>query len=180
MKTFTTWLMWILICCDCLFQTYTIQGTPKDGGVLPRSLDVLFNSIEGKHYHRMNLKPRFCTDVTRLTDDEEHRENNYKSALLSSLDKEVCVNCCKYHFLFIWFVHNLISQFLYARGIKWQDPISIFYKGLQGGWLVPPLLLTSNPHLKGLRIVSRWASHPWAIQHGWTSQGTHLFWAFQY
>ncbi|KAL9968581.1 hypothetical protein ACROYT_G020690 [Oculina patagonica] len=69
-------------------KTYTIQGTPKDGGVLPRSLDVLFNSIEGKHYNRMNLKPRFCTDVTRLTDDEEHRENEYKNALLSSLDKE--------------------------------------------------------------------------------------------
>ncbi len=51
---------------------------------------MLFNSIEGKHYNRMNLKPRFCTDVTRLTDDEEHRENEYKNALLSSHDKEVC------------------------------------------------------------------------------------------
>lgn len=71
------------------FQTYTIQGTPKDGGILPRTLDVLFNSIEGKHYSKMNLKPRFCTDVIRLTDEEEHRENNYKSALLSSLDKDV-------------------------------------------------------------------------------------------
>ena len=59
--------------------------------MLPRALDVLFNSIEGKHYDRMNLKPRFCTDVTRLTDEEEDRENNYKATLLSSLDKEVCV-----------------------------------------------------------------------------------------
>ena len=75
-----------------VFQTYTIQGTPEDGGVLPRSLDVLFDSIEGKHYHRMNLKPKFCTDVTILTDDEERREINYKSTLLSSLDKEVCGN----------------------------------------------------------------------------------------
>ena len=85
--------MIVQICLKRIFQTYTIQGTPKDGGVLPRALDVLFNSIEGKHYPRMNLKPRFCTDVTRLTDDEEHRENNYKTTLLSSLDKEVCVNC---------------------------------------------------------------------------------------
>jgi len=77
-------------CFDYMFQTYTIQGSPKDGGVLPRSLDVLFNSIEGKHYNRMNLKPRFCIDVTRLTEDEEQRETNYKSALLASLDKEVC------------------------------------------------------------------------------------------
>lgn len=71
------------------FQTYTIQGTPKDGGILPRSLDVLFNSIEGKHYTKMNLKPRFCTDVIRLTEDEEQRENSYKNALISSLDKDV-------------------------------------------------------------------------------------------
>lgn len=71
------------------FQTYTIQGTPKDGGILPRSLDVLFNSIEGKHYTKMNLKPRFCTDVIRLAEDEERRENSYKNALISSLDKDV-------------------------------------------------------------------------------------------
>ncbi|XP_022794646.1 kinesin-like protein KIF20A [Stylophora pistillata] len=68
-------------------KTYTIQGTPKDGGILPRSLDVLFNSIAGKSYERMNLKPRFCTDIIRLTDDEEQKENNFKSALLSSLNK---------------------------------------------------------------------------------------------
>ena len=32
----------------------------------------------------MNLKPRFFTDIIRLTDDEEQKENNFKSALLSS------------------------------------------------------------------------------------------------
>ncbi|XP_068755387.1 kinesin-like protein KIF20B [Montipora capricornis] len=69
-------------------KTYTIQGTPKDGGILPRALDVVFNSIEGKHYSKLNLKPRFCTDVIRLTDEEEHRENAFKNALLSSLDKD--------------------------------------------------------------------------------------------
>jgi len=69
-------------------KTYTIQGIPRDGGILPRSLDVLFNSIEGKHYTKMNLKPRFCTDVVRLSDEEEHKESNYRNALLSSLDKD--------------------------------------------------------------------------------------------
>ncbi|EDO32132.1 predicted protein, partial [Nematostella vectensis] len=38
-------------------KTYTIQGTAKDGGVLPRTLDVLFNSIQGREYNRMDLKP---------------------------------------------------------------------------------------------------------------------------
>jgi len=37
----------------------------------------------------MNLKPRFCTDVIRLTEDEEQRESSYKNALISSLDKDV-------------------------------------------------------------------------------------------
>ncbi|XP_068698527.1 kinesin-like protein KIF20A isoform X1 [Montipora foliosa] len=69
-------------------KTYTIQGTPKDGGILPRALDVVFNSIEGKHYSKLNLKPRFCTNVIRLTDEEEYRENAFKNALLSSLDKD--------------------------------------------------------------------------------------------
>lgn len=37
----------------------------------------------------MDLKPRFCTDVVRLTHDEEQKESNFKCALLSSLNKEV-------------------------------------------------------------------------------------------
>ncbi|KAJ7363560.1 hypothetical protein OS493_009719 [Desmophyllum pertusum] len=69
-------------------KTYTIQGTPRDGGILPRSLDVLFNSIDGKHYNKTNLKPRFCTDVIRLTEDQVLKDSNYKTVLLSSLDKE--------------------------------------------------------------------------------------------
>ena len=32
------------------------------------------------------------------TDEEEHRENNYKTTLLSSLDNEVC-HCVKNHIL---------------------------------------------------------------------------------
>jgi hypothetical protein len=28
-------------------KTYSIQGTRDDGGILPRSLDVIFNSIKG-------------------------------------------------------------------------------------------------------------------------------------
>ena len=32
-------------------KTYTVQGGAKEGsaGILPRSLDVIFNSIEGLH-----------------------------------------------------------------------------------------------------------------------------------
>lgn len=116
----------VQICFDWIFQTYTIQGTLKDGGVLPRALDVLFNSIKGKHYDRMNLKPRFCTDVTRLTDEEEHRENNYKATLLSSLDKEVCYSCnSNCHILPFSFHGFVVSCYLLVslckRSREWQD-----------------------------------------------------------
>lgn len=136
MKTFTTWLISLIaqIYFDYIFQTYTIQGTPKDGGILPRSLDVLFNSIEGKHYHRMNLKPRFCTDVTRLTDDEEHKENNYKSTLLSSLDKEVCVNCHTLPFSFSGSVRSCyLPVCLVCLRSKMARFFSTLYNGLQDG-----------------------------------------------
>ena len=79
-----------------IFQTYTIQGTPKDGGILPRSLDVLFNSIQGKQYDRMNLKPRFCSDVARLGVEAEQKEQVLKNVLLSSLNKEVLQKLMKY------------------------------------------------------------------------------------
>ena len=85
-----------------VFQTYTIQGTPRDGGILPRTLDVVFNSIEGKHYSKLNLKPRFCTDVIRLSDGEEQRENAFKNALLSSLDKDVSIRLVLFPWEFTW------------------------------------------------------------------------------
>ena len=103
-----------------VFQTYTIQGTPKDGGILPRALDVVFNSIEGKHYSKLNLKPRFCTDVIRLTDEEEHRENAFKNALLSSLDKDVSIEFVQSPFQYAWAridpSFNFLSFFFFFFG----------------------------------------------------------------
>ncbi|KAL3861886.1 hypothetical protein ACJMK2_007900 [Sinanodonta woodiana] len=63
-------------------KTYTIQGNPSDAGVLPRALDVLFNSISGKQWGHMNLKPTMFTDVIRLTEDEELREKKLKEKIL--------------------------------------------------------------------------------------------------
>ena len=136
------------IILDYTFQTYTIQGNPKDGGVLPRSLDVLFNSIEGKHYHRMNLKPRFCADVTRLTDDEEHRENNYKNTLLSSLDREVCVNCYILSFSFHGFGCSCHLPVLLCMSSKIARFFIYFLWGLLKGRLVIPTLLHQTPILE--------------------------------
>ncbi|XP_033763361.1 LOW QUALITY PROTEIN: kinesin-like protein KIF20B [Pecten maximus] len=63
-------------------KTYTIQGQPSDAGVLPRALDVLFNSINGKQVEGMKLKPNMFTDVTKLSSAEEEAEKNFKEKTL--------------------------------------------------------------------------------------------------
>ncbi|NXY12740.1 KI20A protein, partial [Atrichornis clamosus] len=69
-------------------KTFTIQGTSKDLGILPRSLDVIFNQIRGRHYLKMNFKPHLSNDVKKLEDAQVKQEEALKSAILASL-KEV-------------------------------------------------------------------------------------------
>ncbi|XP_052821444.1 kinesin-like protein KIF20B isoform X3 [Mya arenaria] len=63
-------------------KTYTIQGNPKDAGILPRALDVLFNSIGGRQWEGMNLKPQMFVDVTRLSQEQEQQEIKIKESIL--------------------------------------------------------------------------------------------------
>ncbi|NXL45782.1 KI20A protein, partial [Podilymbus podiceps] len=69
-------------------KTFTIQGTSKDLGILPRSLDVIFNHIRGRHYLKMNFKPYLSSDVKKLEDAQVKQEEAIKTAILASL-KEV-------------------------------------------------------------------------------------------
>ncbi|NXM72562.1 KI20A protein, partial [Serilophus lunatus] len=69
-------------------KTFTIQGTSKDLGILPRSLDVIFNHIRGRHYLKMNFKPYLSNDVKKLEDAQVKQEEAFKTAILASL-KEV-------------------------------------------------------------------------------------------
>ncbi|KFP24625.1 Kinesin-like KIF20A, partial [Colius striatus] len=69
-------------------KTFTIQGTSKDFGILPRSLDVIFNHIRGRRYLKMNFKPYLGNDVKKLEDGQVKQEEAIKTALLASL-KEV-------------------------------------------------------------------------------------------
>ncbi|NXN81680.1 KI20A protein, partial [Bombycilla garrulus] len=69
-------------------KTFTIQGTSKDLGILPRSLDVIFNHIRGRHYLKMNFKPYLSNDVKKLEDEQVKQEEALKTAILLSL-KEV-------------------------------------------------------------------------------------------
>ncbi|NWY26161.1 KI20A protein, partial [Pheucticus melanocephalus] len=69
-------------------KTFTIQGTSKDLGILPRSLDVIFNHLRGRHYLKMNFKPYLSNDVKKLEDEQVKQEEALKTAILASL-KEV-------------------------------------------------------------------------------------------
>ena len=47
-------------------KTYTVQGTTKNGGILPRSLDVIFNSIHKKLYTTPDMKPNLFQGIKKL------------------------------------------------------------------------------------------------------------------
>ncbi|XP_018415616.1 PREDICTED: kinesin-like protein KIF20A [Nanorana parkeri] len=69
-------------------KTFTIQGTPKDGGILPRSLDVIFGYIRGRQYPKMTLKPYLGNDVMKLDPAQVKQEEAAKASLLSSLKED--------------------------------------------------------------------------------------------
>ncbi|XP_052002162.1 kinesin-like protein KIF20A [Xyrauchen texanus] len=69
-------------------KTYTIQGSPKEPGILPRTLDVVFKHIAGHQYEHMDLKPYLSADVQKLDFEQLKAERNAKAALLSLLKEE--------------------------------------------------------------------------------------------
>ncbi|XP_056350273.1 kinesin-like protein KIF20B isoform X2 [Oenanthe melanoleuca] len=69
-------------------KTYTFQGTEDNVGILPRTMDMLFKSIQGKLYTAMDLKPYRCRDYIKLTENQVREETAIKNSLLR-LIKEV-------------------------------------------------------------------------------------------
>ncbi|KAJ7987733.1 hypothetical protein DPEC_G00329550 [Dallia pectoralis] len=68
-------------------KTFTFLGREADGGILPRSLNIIFKSIEGRVYAHNNIKPLRCRDFTRLTKDQQDEETTNKRNLMR-LSKE--------------------------------------------------------------------------------------------
>ncbi|XP_075934477.1 kinesin-like protein KIF20B [Anarhichas minor] len=63
-------------------KTFTFLGPDHDSGLLPRSLSVIFNSIDSRLYGRSDLKPQRCRDFSRLTPDQQAAESSSKRNLL--------------------------------------------------------------------------------------------------
>lgn len=64
-------------------------GEPKDGGILPRTLDVLFNSISGSQLEGMKIKPKMFCDVTKLNAEQEEKEKQTKEQIMKMANDEV-------------------------------------------------------------------------------------------
>ncbi|XP_042682032.1 kinesin-like protein KIF20A isoform X1 [Centrocercus urophasianus] len=63
-------------------KTHTIQGSIKDGGILPRSLAVIFNSVGDRLYQAMDLKPSLCNEVIWLDSRQVRQEETKKQSML--------------------------------------------------------------------------------------------------
>ncbi|MFT7807231.1 kinesin-like protein KIF20B [Arapaima gigas] len=63
-------------------KTFTFIGPDGDGGILPRALNVIFNSIEDRIYTQMNIKPHRCRDYIRLTKDQQDEEATNKRNIM--------------------------------------------------------------------------------------------------
>ncbi|XP_041669619.1 kinesin-like protein KIF20A isoform X2 [Cheilinus undulatus] len=70
-------------------KTYTIQGSPKEPGILPRVLDATFQHIGGRQYEEMDIKPYLRNDAQCLDSDQVKQERSAKVAVFASL-KEDC------------------------------------------------------------------------------------------
>ncbi|NWI01408.1 KI20A protein, partial [Tichodroma muraria] len=63
-------------------KTHTIQGTTQDGGILPRSLATIFNSVGDRLYQGMDLKPALSSEVIWLDSRQVRQEETKKQVML--------------------------------------------------------------------------------------------------
>ncbi|XP_048347824.1 kinesin-like protein KIF20A [Sphaerodactylus townsendi] len=69
-------------------KTYTVQGCGTDGGILPRSLAMIFSSIGRQLYRDTDLKPFRSCEVIQLDSKQVCQEETKKQNLLCGKMKE--------------------------------------------------------------------------------------------
>ncbi|XP_067852588.1 kinesin-like protein KIF20A [Heptranchias perlo] len=122
-------------------KTYTIQGSRHDSGILPRSLSVIFSSIQGKLYPRMDLKPNLCNDVIKLDNKMVRQEELKKLSLLGIVREEDLQTPMK---------KNISTEFRQRAGLSCDSDSGI------GG-------MSSVSNLE--ESASRWADHDTVLLH---------------
>ncbi|XP_061767460.1 kinesin-like protein KIF20B isoform X2 [Nerophis ophidion] len=66
-------------------KTFTFLGPDGDAGILPRTLDMVFSSIEDKILTGMSVKPQRCREFSRLSEEEQAEEAAFKNNLLKDV-----------------------------------------------------------------------------------------------
>ncbi|XP_070697167.1 kinesin-like protein KIF20B [Pempheris klunzingeri] len=66
-------------------KTFTFLGPDADAGILPRSLDVIFSSIDERVFTGMSIKPHRCREFTRLSREHQAEEAVLKRNLFRQL-----------------------------------------------------------------------------------------------
>uniref|UniRef100_A0A452S277 Kinesin family member 20B n=1 Tax=Ursus americanus TaxID=9643 RepID=A0A452S277_URSAM len=67
-------------------------GTEENIGIVPRTLNVLFDSLQERLYSKVNLKPHRSREYLRLSPHQEKEEVASKSALLRQIKEVVLQN----------------------------------------------------------------------------------------
>lgn len=67
-------------------KTYTIQGSGREAGLLPRALSSLFSKLQGRLYGAMDMKPIMYQDVRHLSSGEIRMEELRRNSLLKEDD----------------------------------------------------------------------------------------------
>ncbi|XP_029304629.1 kinesin-like protein KIF20A [Cottoperca gobio] len=67
-------------------KTYTIQGSGREAGLLPRALASLFRKLQGRLYGSMDMKPIMYQDVRQLNTGEIKMEEIRRNSLLKEDD----------------------------------------------------------------------------------------------
>ncbi|XP_073784610.1 kinesin-like protein KIF20B isoform X2 [Danio rerio] len=81
-------------------KTFTFLGPDTNPGILPRSLNMIFSSLEGRIFTQMCLKPQRCRDFIRLTKEQQNEEAASKRNLLklfkeSDAQRNISGHCSK-------------------------------------------------------------------------------------
>ncbi|KAK0144653.1 Kinesin-like protein KIF20A [Merluccius polli] len=78
-------------------KTYTIQGTAKEPGILPRVLDTTFQYIGQHQYGGMDLKPYLGNDAQCLGPEQVKQEKNARASIFASFREATVFHICAMH-----------------------------------------------------------------------------------
>lgn len=81
--------------CGSCHSLILFIGTSKDPGIVPRAVNVLFNSIRDRQSECCRLKPDMVTQVVELDDKALKQEIVHKQQIMSWSQNKNHVSLCR-------------------------------------------------------------------------------------